>query len=119
MAQRTVFCSWESDLPRQTNHSLIETYRNQSIQKLRASGTKLDPCLDRYTADVSGSPDISATILDEINHCHAVVCDTSIVQVTRRPTNPSLSRCRADTGHYTRTHVRRDSPDRGRPSRGW
>lgn len=86
-----VFYSWLSDLPKGTNQTFIETCLNKAIKELRGTAAKLDPCLDRDTANVPGSPDISATILDKIDNCHVFVCDASIVQSAPRPTpNPNV-----------------------------
>jgi hypothetical protein len=91
VAQQTIFYSWQSDLPNGTNRSFIETCLNKAIKELQVANPRLDPCLDRDTANVPGSPDISATILDKINNCHIFVCDVSIIQKEKRPTpNPNV-----------------------------
>ena len=55
------------------------------------SQSQLDPCLDRDTANLPGSPDIPATILDKIDNCNVFVCDVSIVQAGQRPMpNPNV-----------------------------
>jgi hypothetical protein len=91
MAQRTVFYSWQSDLPNGTNRSFIESCLNKAIKELKSAQPRLDPCLDRDTANVPGSPDIAATILDKIDNCQVFVCDTSIVQGGQRSMpNPNV-----------------------------
>lgn len=93
MAQRTVFYSWQSDLSKGTNWTFIESCINKAIKELRVASPQLqlDPCLDRDTARVPGSPDIAATILDKIDNCHVFVCDVSIVQGGDCPTpNPNV-----------------------------
>lgn len=88
---RTVFYSWQSDLPNGTNRSFIETCLNKAIKDLRVAQPRLDPCLDRDTTNVPGSPDIAATILDKIDNCDIFVCDISIVQAGKRPMpNPNV-----------------------------
>jgi hypothetical protein len=88
---RTVFYSWQSDLPSGTNRSFIETCLNKAIKELRVGQPRLDPCLDRDTSNVPGSPDIAATILDKIDNCNIFVCDISIVQTGKRPMpNPNV-----------------------------
>ncbi len=88
---RTVFYSWQSDLPSGTNRSFIETCLNKAIKELRGAQPRLDPCLDRDTSNVPGSPDIAATILDKIDNCHIFVGDISIVQTGKRPMpNPNV-----------------------------
>src|SRR5262245_6527371 len=91
MAQRTIFYSWQSDLPNGTNRSFIEGCLNKAIKELRVAQPRLDPCLDRDTANVPGSPDIAATILDKIDNCNIFVCDISIVQTGKRSMpNPNV-----------------------------
>lgn len=80
MAQRTIFYSWQSDLPNNTNRGFIENCLKKAIKSLHRDRPYLDVCLDRDTADVAGSPDIAATILDKIDNCSVFVCDVSIVQ---------------------------------------
>jgi hypothetical protein len=88
---RTVFYSWQSDLPSGTNRSFIETCLNKAIKELRGAQPRLDPCLDRDTSNVPGSPDIAATILDKIDNCHIFVGDISIVQTGKRSMpNPNV-----------------------------
>lgn len=91
MAQQTVFYSWQSDLPNGTNRTFIETCLNKAIKGLRVAQPHLDPSLDRDTANVPGSPDIAATILDKIDNCQVFVCDISIVQHGQRSMpNPNV-----------------------------
>jgi len=91
MKQRTVFYSWQSDLPNSTNRSFIGNCLTKAIKGLRVAKPELDVCLDRDTASVPGSPDILATILDKIDNCHLFVCDISIIQGGTRPTpNPNV-----------------------------
>src|SRR6266852_4668683 len=91
MAKRTVFYSWQSDLPKGTNYTFIETCLNKAIKELQGAA-KLDPALDRDTAGLAGSPDIAATILDKINNCHVFVGDVSIIHggPPRAAPNPNV-----------------------------
>ena len=91
MAKQTVFYSWQSDLPNGSNRSFIERCLSKALSELKGAHPKLDPCLDRDTADVPGSPDIAATILDKIDNCSVFVCDVSIVQEGKRAMpNPNV-----------------------------
>ena len=92
MAQKTIFYSWQSDLPNGTNRTFIESCLNKAIKELQIAHPQLDPCLDRDTANVPGSPDISATIFDKIDNCSIFVCDVSIVMQneTRFTPNPNV-----------------------------
>lgn len=79
-AVATVFYSWQSDLPNKINRGFIEDCLKRAIKELKAEGQlKIDPCLDRDTMNVPGSPDIAATILDKIDSAALYVCDVSII----------------------------------------
>ncbi|MBI1903658.1 MAG: hypothetical protein HYS13_21355 [Planctomycetia bacterium] len=90
----TVFYSWQSDLPNSTNRSFIEDCLERAIKELRADEhLKLDPCLDRDTSGVPGSPDIAATIFEKIKAADIFVGDVSFInqEATRRRTpNPNV-----------------------------
>jgi len=69
VAQRTVtvFYSWQSDLPGGTNRNFIETALRAAADALRAdTSIDVEPVVDRDTAGVPGSPDISSTIFGKI-----------------------------------------------------
>ena len=64
----TVFYSWQSDLPNSTNRGFIGDCLERAIKELRADpNLQVDPCLDRDTQNVPGSPDIATTIFDKID----------------------------------------------------
>ncbi len=90
----TVFYSWQSDLPNATNRGFIGDCLERAIKELRADPKlKVDPCLDRDTQNVPGSPDIASTIFDKIDRCGLFVCDVSVVNSSssERPTpNPNV-----------------------------
>ena len=76
----TVFYSWQFDLPNSTNRGFIEDCLERAIKELKAEGQlRVEPCLDRDTLNVPGSPDISATIFDKIESAALFVCDASII----------------------------------------
>ena len=76
----TVFYSWQSDLPNSTNRGFIGDCLERAIKELKADPSlTVDPCLDRDTQNVPGSPDIASTIFDKIDKCGLFVCDVSIV----------------------------------------
>ena len=90
----TVFYSWQSDLPNSTNRGFIGDCLERAIKELKAEpDLQVDPCLDRDTQNVPGSPDIAATIFDKIDRCGLFVCDVSIVNqsASNRPMpNPNV-----------------------------
>lgn len=90
----TIFYSWQSDLPNSTNRGFIEDCLGRAIKELEADPElRVEPCLDRDTQNVPGSPDIASTIFDKIDRCGLFVCDVSIVNPdsSERPTpNPNV-----------------------------
>jgi hypothetical protein len=94
VATHTIFNSWQSDLPNSTNRGFIEDCLLRAIKEVRADEElKLDPCLDRDTSGVPGSPDIAATIFEKIKAADIFVGDVSVINqgATGRPTpNPNV-----------------------------
>ena len=92
--KRTVFYSWQSDLPGQVNRSLIEESLRRAIRAIARDGDAgVEPVLDRDTANLAGAPDIAQSILAKIAMADVFVADVSIVSGTgdRRPTpNPNV-----------------------------
>ena len=59
----TVFYSWQSDLPNNTNRSFIEQALENAAKTIRENNViQVEPVIDRDTLGIPGSPDIS------INH---------------------------------------------------
>src|SRR5882724_1689520 len=76
----TVFYSWQSDLPNATNRGFIHTALEAATKTLREDGSvQVEPVVDRDTAGVPGSPDISSTILGKIDEALIFVCDVSVI----------------------------------------
>jgi hypothetical protein len=76
----SVFYSWQSDLPNNTNRGFIDEALKGAINQLSSEGTlELEPSIDRDTQGVPGAPNISATILEKIRSSDAFVADISIV----------------------------------------
>jgi hypothetical protein len=92
----TIFYSWQSDLPNNTNRAFIEDVLQAAIKGLSKSERyELEPSIDRDTLGVPGSPNIALTLLDKIRSCDAFVADVSIVtgeraDGTRRCPNPNV-----------------------------
>lgn len=77
---RTVFYSWQSDLPNRTNRGFIQEALERVAEDLRSDDTlAVEPVVDRDTAGVPGSPAISDTILQKIARADVFVPDVSIV----------------------------------------
>ena len=94
MSTHTLFYSWQSDLPNSTNRGFIEDCLNKAIKEVRADEElKLDPCLDRDTSGVPGSPDIASTIFDKIKRADIFVGDVSFINPEaggRKTPNPNV-----------------------------
>jgi hypothetical protein len=76
----TIFYSWQSDLPNNTNRGFIEDVINKSITDFNSNDQyELEVSIDRDTKDVPGSPNISQTLIDKIKKSDAFVADISIV----------------------------------------
>jgi hypothetical protein len=94
MATHSVFYSWQADLPNSTNRGFIQDCLERALDQLRSEeDLKLDPCLDRDTAGVPGSPDIAATIFQKIMDADVFVADVSFINreaAGRRTPNPNV-----------------------------
>jgi hypothetical protein len=76
----TIFYSWQSDLPNNTNRGFIEDVINRAVKDVNSSDEyEVYISLDRDTQGVPGSPNISQTILEKIKKSDAFVADISIV----------------------------------------
>ncbi|NND82220.1 MAG: hypothetical protein HKN50_07320 [Gammaproteobacteria bacterium] len=91
-----IFYSWQSDLPNGTNRGFIENCLLQAIKDVSSSHIpELEPCVDRDTQGMSGSPDIKSAIFGKIEKCDLFVADVSIVtgdkKQNQRPSpNPNV-----------------------------
>jgi hypothetical protein len=91
----TVFYSWQSDLPNNTNRGFIQRALEKAIESIKAQEELvIDPCVERDTAGVSGTPDIASTIFCKIDECHIFVGDVSIINTKtrsgRKTPNPNV-----------------------------
>ena len=92
----TIFYSWQSDLPNNTNRGFLNTVIEKTISQIHNSESyELEPSLDRDTQGIPGAPNISQTILDKIKKCDAFIADISIVtgdknQGERPSPNPNV-----------------------------
>ncbi len=91
---RTVFYSWQSDLPSRSNRTLIQEALENALARLAAEwGPHLEASVDRDTFQVPGAPNIAEVIYAKIERATAFVCDVSMVTMReeRRPSpNPNV-----------------------------
>jgi hypothetical protein len=79
----TVFYSWQSDLPRKPTRDLIRDRAAAAINRISVEVSMDDsPRLDSDTENVSGVPDIAATIYGKISAADIFLADLSIVART-------------------------------------
>lgn len=92
--KRIIFYSWQSDLPGRFNRNMIEDSLKRAIRTIaRDEDAGVEPVLDRDTANLTGTPDITQSILAKIAISDVFVADVSIVSgpQQRRPTpNPNV-----------------------------
>jgi hypothetical protein len=78
--KRTVFYSWQSDLPGNGNRNLIETCLTRALEAIgKDATTSIEPVLDRDTAGIAGAPDIATSIFSKIARADVFVADVSII----------------------------------------
>ncbi len=83
--RRIIFYSWQSDLPNATNRGLIQRALEAATASIASDNSVgVEPVVDRDTAGVPGSPDISATIFGKISAADVFVADVSIVSRPRK-----------------------------------
>jgi hypothetical protein len=91
----TIFYSWQSDLPNNTNRGFIERALSKAIESIKAEAEMvIDPCLERDVQGETGTPDIAQTIFRKIDECRIFVGDVSIInpttQIDRKTPNPNV-----------------------------
>lgn len=92
---RTVFYSWMSDLPNNTNRGFIEKALRSAVKELSNDGEiHVEARVDADTSGVPGSPDIANTLFKKIRKSDVFVADVSIVpsesQQARPTPNPNV-----------------------------
>lgn len=93
MPTHNIFYSWQSDLPNPVNRGFIGDCLERAIKELKSDEKlELDPCLDRDTSGVPGSPDIAATIFEKIEAADIFVGDVTFIDdgAGRRTPNPNV-----------------------------
>jgi hypothetical protein len=81
----TVFYSWQSDSPKETNRNFIESVLRKAIERLgrdvelQESLRDEQVVLDKDTKGVPGTPPIVDTILNKISNCSVFVPDLTFV----------------------------------------
>jgi len=76
-----IFYSWQSDLPNNCNRGFIERSIEKALKRIkgRTEDLALEPCIDRDTKDMPGSPEIAQTIFDKIRAAQIFIADVSVI----------------------------------------
>ncbi len=78
--KKTVFYSWQSDLPNASNRSFIENALKDAAKEIIADDNiDIEPVIDRDTLGAIGAPDISVTIFSKIASAELFVADISFI----------------------------------------
>lgn len=91
---KQIFYSWQSDSNQKGNRFLIENILKKEISKIsKSEEIVFDLRLDSDTKGISGTPEISTTIIDKIDKCSIFVCDITIINPSskyRKTCNPNV-----------------------------
>ncbi len=90
---KNIFYSWQSDLPNNNNRGFIESCIQAAIQQISKEDIQLEIAIDRDTAGVPGTPDITKEIFDKISDSHIFIADISFIDTKnekRRFCNPNV-----------------------------
>lgn len=91
---RTIFYSWQSDLPNKYNRGFIADILEKSVKEINKSEDYIiEFNIDRDTLGKTGSPDIVNTIFDKIQNSEIFICDISLInnnQEGKKTPNPNV-----------------------------
>ncbi len=90
----TVFYSWQSDLPSETNRKAIAASLKTALTEVEYEATGLTLLFDEATRGEPGSPEIPSTIFEKISKSSIFICDITTIngaETQRRKTpNPNV-----------------------------
>lgn len=93
MLSKTIFFSWQSDLPAGVTRVLIERAIEQVLAARKNVSVHLNENVDRDTMNTSGSPDIVDSVFKKIDACSVFVADISLINeqsAVKRTPNPNV-----------------------------
>jgi hypothetical protein len=91
--KKSIFYSWQSDLPNNKNRSFIESCIKKAIEEIKSDNLNLDVAIDRDTKDTTGTPDIASTIFSKIDNTSIFIADISFINSDyegRKTPNPNV-----------------------------
>lgn len=90
----TVFYSWQSDLPRDTNQNAIRNCIGLAIKSIQNKNKSINLILDEATRNEAGSPEIPSTIFKKISNADIFICDVTTINSNdsfpRKTPNPNI-----------------------------
>jgi len=90
----TIFYSWQSDLPKDTNQRIIGSCIKTTIITVEEKNESVNLIFDEATRGEAGSPDIPTTIFNKISGADIFICDVTTInysEATKRKTpNPNI-----------------------------
>jgi hypothetical protein len=110
MTQFTVFYSWQSDLPKETNQGIIQGAIRIASNKLEHEfkETDLHIIIDEATSYLPGSPHIPSAIFDKISSADAFICDITTInkEVREKEVIEAIKNLQATEGRKKPQEVR-------------
>lgn len=92
--KNSIFYSWQSDLPNNTNRGFLESCLKKSLKELDKAGPfSIELAIDRDTKGEPGTPDIMELIFKKIEKSKIFVADISIINSEakgRKTPNPNV-----------------------------
>lgn len=80
----TIFYSWQSDLPRDTNQKAIRSCIQSALVAIE-EGTENRLVMEEATSNEAGSPDIPSTIFNKISLADIFICDITTINSNENP----------------------------------
>ena len=90
---KTIFYSWQADLPAKTNRTFIESCIERAIKQIKQKSLHLEVAIDRDVSNVPGTPDISHSIFNKIVDSNVFIADISFIddgKGKKRMPNPNV-----------------------------
>lgn len=92
--KRTIFYSWQSDLPNNTNRGFIESCIESSLKDLKTlKPIAINIEIDMAIREETGMPDITESIFTKISNSNIFIADISIINDSlegRKTPNPNV-----------------------------
>jgi hypothetical protein len=91
--EKTIFYSWQSDLPNNKNRGFIGGCIEQAVKSIQVDSIHLEVAVDRDTKGISGTPDIASTIFSKIDNTTIFIADISFINPNspdRKCPNPNV-----------------------------